>query len=386
MAYSVDNIINVNILLTPAGLTYANFATILFFGVQDDLKTGVTLANDEYKDYASLEEVGQDFKEDSPPYLAATRWFANIPKPETFTVWMWDDTNDSVTAVLDKTADELWRYFYRFPNSVTSTESDVTDIADWMDANIHFTGFISDAAAMVDPQDSTDLASVLSSAGNRRVIIGYRETSTITDDASQEYADVQLMAAFQKFRPEGFRTAITGEYQVLPGVVGESLTTTAYNSLKDKKAVFWTEVELQGSTDASRAINTVTPSSFDEFMDDVINVDVLKNRIQVDGYNYIAGTPTKRPYTPRGYAGLLQTIDETARRFFDNGVLGRATYTDPTTGEEEVAKYGYVIFSDPEDVFDASQAQKRDREFPPVDMLALLARAGHTVNINIEVQ
>lgn len=386
MAYSVDNIINVNINLIPGGLSYANFATVFFFGVQGDLQSTVTFANDTYRDYSTTDEVLEDFTEDSPVYLAARRWFAQVPKPLTFSVWMWDDVNDSPVEVATKANDSAWRYFYRFPNSVVSTEADVTALADWMDANVHYTGFITSSAAAVDPLDDTDIGSVLLARGNRRISIGYRTSDTVTADASQEYADLQTFAAFQKFRPEGFRTAITAEYQVLPGVVGEDLKTTEYNALRDKKIVFWTQVELQGSTDASRTINSYSMSSFDEFMDDVINIDVLKNRLQVDGYNYIANAGTKRPYTPRGYAGLLNTFEETLKRFYDNGVLGRAEYTDPLDGETAEAKYGFVIFSEPEDVFDAPSAQKRDREFPDVSALAILARAGHSVNLNITVQ
>lgn len=385
MAYSVDNIITVNINLTPAGLGFANFATIFAFARQDMLQGTATFENDTYRDYTDLDGVLEDFTEDSDVYLMARRWFAQIPKPQQFSVWMWDSVNDSPVEAATKANDEAWRYFYRFPNDVTDTEADVTGLADWMDANIHFTGFITSSATAIDPQDDTDLGSVLTERGNRRIMIGYREADTISSDASQEYADVQLMAVFQKFDPEGFRTAITGEYQVLPGVVGESLTTTAYNALKDKNIVFWTAIELQGSTDASRTINSRSPSSFNEFIDDVINIDVFKNRLQVNGYNYIANAGTKRPYTPRGYAGLLDTVESTGKAFFDNGVLGRAEYTDQATGETELAKYGFVIRSEPEDVFDATTAERRDREFPPVSMLAILARAGHSVTINITV-
>ena len=113
---------------------------------------------------------------------------------------------------------------------------------------------------------------------------------------------------------------------------------------------------------------------------------MLRNRRQVNGYNYIANAGTKRPYTPRGYAGLLDRIEETFKAFFDNGVLGRAEYTDPEDGEDKEAKYGFVIFSEPEDVFDVSTSQKRDREFPDVSALAILARAGHSVNVNLTVE
>jgi len=385
MSYDVSNIIPVSLSLTPTGLRPANFTSLLFFAVDADLQSSGSISADTYKDYASLEEVGQDFTEDSPPYLAAKRWFAQTPTPEKFTIWLWDQTNDSVSTVLGKAYDEIWRYFFRFPNSITSTESNVTDAADFADSEGAYTAVILSSAA-ADPNDSTDIASTLKSKGNRHISVGYRKSATITTDASQEYADVQLMAAFEKFDPAGLRTAITGEYQVLPGVIGESLTTTEYGALKDKNVIFWTEVELKGSVDASRTINSKSMSSYGEFMDDVVNTDVLRNYLKVNGYNYFANAGDKRPYTPTGYAGLLDRLEETLQQFYTNGVLGKATYVDPRDGEEKLAKYGYTLFAEPSDVLDATSSQRSAREYPPVDGLVILARAGHTAQLNITVE
>lgn len=386
MSYSVDNIVPLSLLLTPGGLSAANFNTAFAFGVDADLETTGSLPVDSYKDYASLDEVGEDFKQDSPPYLIARRWFSQVPAPPQLSIWIWDDAADSPAEVAAKAVDDAWRYWMFFPQSVTSTEAEVTALADWADSNGHLVSFTVSSSAATDPQDDTDLGSVMTERGNRHFFIGYREPETVTDDASQAYANVQTAAAFQKFNPDGDRTAITAEYQVLPGVVGESLSTTDYNALTDKNYVFWTEVELQGSTDASRTINTKSTSSFKEYIDDVVNLDVLKNRLQVAGYNYIANAGTKRGLTERGYAGLLAALEGVLKQFYNNGVLGRVEYTSPITGETELARYGYVIFSSPEDVLDLTTSQRTQREYPPVQIRVFLARAGHTADISVEVE
>jgi hypothetical protein len=239
---------------------------------------------------------------------------------------------------------------------------------------------------VVDPLDDTDIASKLKAKGNRFVSMCYQPASAVVTDASQIYAGVQLAAAFYKFRPTGLRSAITGEFQVLPGVVGSDLTTTAYNALKAKNVVFFTQVELKGQVDNSRVINSKSMSSFGEFMDDVINLSVLKNYMQVDGYNYIANAGTKRPLTPVGYAGLLATLEATAKTFYDNGVLGDGVFNDPVTGEETRAKLGYAMHSKAEDVLGLSDAKKRAREYPTTTMTAILARAGHTAEITVNVE
>src|SRR5690625_3968881 len=315
MAYPVDNIIPINLILTPSGLGYANFSSAFAFAQADELQDGATFDVDTYRDYAEISDVLEDFKPDSEVAKIATRWFANIPKPPQISVYMWDSEEDSPVEVAAKADNAAWRYWYFFPTSVTDVEASALALGDWADAATHGLPITTSAAGVVDPQSDTDIASVLMAKGNRHVFVGYVPQSAIDTDPSQAYAMVQLAAAFHKFRADGLRTAITGEYQVLPGVSGASLSTTDYNTLKEKNVVFFTQVELQGAVDASRVINSKSMSSYGEFMDDVINLDVYRNHLQVDGYNYIANAGTKRSLTPSGYAGLLATLDATSKRF-----------------------------------------------------------------------
>ncbi|EHD21780.1 MULTISPECIES: DUF3383 family protein [Brenneria] len=384
MAYPVDNIIPVNLLLTPAGLGYADFSSALVFADAADLAQGVTFAADTYRDYGSVTEIAADFDTSSDIYRIATRYFANIPKPPTITVWMKNAT-DTLLEIINSANDRLWRYHYFFKNADVTTAI-LPDLADWSDATSHPLWFTFSADAIIDQNDTTDVISTLKAKGNRHVFAGYKSAASVTADASQAYAMVQLAAAFHKFRPTGTNTAITGEYQVLPGISGDDLTTSAYNALKAKNAVFFTQIELAGETDNSRVINSKSMSSYGEFIDDVVNLDVLKNHIQVDGYDYIANAGSKRALTPRDYAGLLSAITATCKRFYDNGVLGTGSYVDPDDGETKTAQFGFVLRSAPEDVLELTSSQRKERTYPPTSILVILARAGHVAEINITVE
>ncbi|MHA7916000.1 DUF3383 family protein [Alloalcanivorax xenomutans] len=384
MAYDVNNIIPIILNITPAGLGYANFASGLIFARPGDLASGVSFDVDSYRDYAGLSELAQEFDEGSDTYLIASRWFANLPTPRSLTVWMWDENADSPIDVSTKVANEIFRFFHFWPASLA--QADWLALADWSDANERYLMVPTSDPQVVDPQVETDIGSMLLAKGKRMVSVAYQPADIVANDPSQIYAGVQLAAAFYKFRPAGLRTAITGEYQVLPGVVGADLRTTEYNALKAKKVIFFTKIELKGQTDNSRVINSWSMSSYGEFMDDVVNLAVLKNYLQVDGYNYIANAGTKRPLTPTGYAGLLATLETTSKMFYDNGVLGDGTYNDPVTGEEQIAQKGYVIHGQPEDVYELTPAQRRNREFPTTNMTAILARAGHTAEIIVNVE
>lgn len=384
MAYPVDNIIPVNVLLTPAGLGYADFSSAIVFADVADLIAGVTFAVDTFRDYGSVTDVAADFKTDSDIYRIATRYFANIPKPPAITVWM-KNANDTLLEIINSANDRIWRYHYFLKNADVTAEI-LPDLSDWSDAAGHPLWFTFSADNIIDQNVTDDVISALKAKGNRHVFAGYKSASSVTADASQAYAMVQLAAAFHKFRPTGINTAITGEYQVLTGVSGDDLTTSAYNALKAKNAVFFTQIELAGATDNSRVINSKSMSSYGEFIDDVVNLDVLKNHMQVDGYNYIANAGSKRSMTPRDYAGLLSAVSATCKRFFDNGVLGTGSYVDPDDGKTKVAQFGFVLRSSPEDVLDMTSSQRKARVYPPTSILVILARAGHVAEININVE
>jgi hypothetical protein len=386
MAYPVESIIPVNVIISPSGLGYANFSSAFIFADSTDLAAGVVFDANTYRDYATTAELAVDFGTDSDVYHIATRYFAQIPKPPQISVWMQDTASltDTIIDAANRSADQAWRYHQFFKVS-DLTEADALALGDWGDANSRAIWATYSASAIFDPQSTTDIMSVLQSKGNRHMFAGFKSAAQVATDPSQAYAMCQLAAAFHKFRPNGLRTAITGEFQVLPGVMGDDLSTTAYNALTAKNGVFFTQIELAGQTDNSRVINSKSMSSFGEFIDDVVNLDVLKNYLQVDGYNYIANKGTKSALEPRDYGGLLETLSATCKKFYDNGVLGEGTYTDPLDGVIKVAKFGFVIMSKPEDVLSLSAADRRARKYPATTIIAILSRAAHVAEINVNV-
>lgn len=382
MAYPVDEIIPVNVFLTPSGLGYANFSSAFAFADQADLAAGVTFDANTFRDYATTAELAEDFATDSAIYHIATRWFAQVPKPPQISVWMKDPEDGSILETANKSADAAWRY-HQFFKADDLAEANALALGDWGDANARAIWATYSDASILNPQLDTDVMSKLKAKGNRHMFAGFKSAGHVATDPSQAYAMCQLAAAFHKFRPNGLRTAITGEYQVLPGVMGDDLPTSGYNALKAKNGVFFTQIELQGSVDNSRVINSKSMSSYGEFIDDVIGLDVLKNHLQVDGYNYIANKGTKSSLEPRDYAGLLDALSHTCKRFYDNGLLGTGTYTDPVDGKEKIAEKGFVIMAAPEDVLSLSPAQKRARQYPATTIRVVLARAGHVAELNV---
>ncbi|MCR5990768.1 DUF3383 family protein [Enterobacter ludwigii] len=416
MAYSVDNIIPVNVIIGAAGLGYADFTTAFVFADASDLPKdepailteggekletekrvailpemvpvtarGEDFPVDTFRDYSGATDIGKDFGTESEIFLIATRYFAQIPRPSSLTVWMKNPEDESLIATVNKANEAAWRYNYFFKAEDFSDEN-LLVLSDWSDTTDHPVWYTNTDDEVIDQSETNDIVSRLAKKGNRHMLVGWRAPEAVEIDPSQAHSMVQVAATFAKFRPNGLNTAITAEYQVLPGIDGDELTTSHYNALKAKKAVFFTPVELAGQKDSCRVINSLSMSSYGEFIDDVINIDVLKNHLQVDGYNHIANVGTKRPLTPRGYESLLNVLTDTLKRFYNNGVLGEGTYTDEQTGEEKTAKFGYVILSKAEDVLSLTKAQRKKREFPPTKILVILSRAGHVAELNVTVE
>lgn len=416
MAYSVDNIIPVNVIIGAAGLGYADFTTAFVFADASDLpkdepailteggeklqtengelltpeavpivSRGEAFPVDTYRDYSGATDIGKEFGTESEIYLIATRYFSQIPRPSSLSVWMKNPEDESLIATVNKANEAAWRYNYFFKTEDFS-DKNLMVLSDWSDTTDHPVWYTNTQDEVIDQNETDDIVSRLARKGNRHMLVGWRAPEAVETDPSQAHSMVQVAATFAKFRPNGLNTAITAEYQVLPGIEGDELLTSHYSALKEKKAVFFTPIELAGQKDTSRVINSVSMSSYGEFIDDVINIDVLKNHLQVDGYNYIANVGTKRPLTPKGYAGLLNVLNDTLKRFYNNGVLGEGTYTDEETGAEKTAKFGYIVLSVPEDVLKLTAAQRRKREFPPTKILVILARAGHVGELNVTVE
>lgn len=416
MGYSVDNIIPVNFILTASGLGYADFTSAFAFAEASDLDgiegailtedgsmittesgqplvvetAGVStraaddFAIDTFRDYSSATEVGEDFPTTSDIYMIAKRYFAQIPRPKTLSVWMTNPDDANLIETINKANEAAWRYNYFFKKS-SLTDSTLLQLSDWSDTTDHPVWYTDTAETAIE-NNSTDILSRLAAKGNRHMFAGWRTPESVDAEPSQVYSMVQVAATFAKFRPTGLNTAITAEYQVLPGIDGDELKDRHYKALKAKKAVFFTPVELAGEKDSCRVINSVSMSAYGEFIDDVVNLDILKNHLQVDGYNHIANVGTKRPLTPKGYAGLLNVLSNTLKRFYDNGVLGEGSYTDEETGETKIAEFGFVIKSKAEDVLELTSAQRKRREYPPIKILVILARAGHVAELNITVE
>jgi hypothetical protein len=378
MSLDASQIINIVTRISPQGLANANFGLAMLFAPESELPGG--FVPDTYRTYTSLSDLEVDFASTTETYKAAQRFMQMTPTPQEIKVYGRNDVTgpDTIITSLDNAANQLWWYWTFFTDDVYNDEASVKLIADWLDANGRYSFNCSTAADIRDPADTTDIASELTTTGQRHI-------STFSH-ATDPYAGHALAAWFASVNYSIPGSTITGEFKKLPGVAAESLTGTEYAAMQQdtKKAVFYTVVDLQGSSDLGRVINSWSHSSYGEYIDDVVNLDAFVNALRVALFNAVANQTTKLPQTPAGQQLLITETQNVCEQYIANDYLGPRTWTNPDTGLEEDVP-GYVILTKAEDILTISDTERDDRKSAPMRVRIFRAGAVHAVDVTVDV-
>lgn len=379
MAYDVSQIIPINTYISAAGISSANFSLATLFAANSELPVGFTV--DTKRTYSSLAALSVDFADTTETYKAAQKWFASTPAVYSLIVWATNGTDATITATLNKARNVYWWYWSFFTKDVYADLADVALIDAWCEANA--SAFVNcqtgtACTAIRDENETTDIATVLTTTGNRH-------TFTATH-ATDPYAGIALCKHFARVDYSVANSTITGEFKKSPGVAAEDLTDSEYAAMTadTKKAMFYTVAELQGSTDQGRWINTWSHSTYGEWMDDVVNLDVFVNALKVALYNVLAKSTSKVPQTPVGQALLIGAARSVCETYISNGYLGPRNYTDPDDG---VDKYtvGYEILTKPEEILNLSDSDRTARKAVTLRVRVFRAGAIHEAPVDVTV-
>lgn len=379
MAYDVSNIVPISVTIQPSGLSTANFGSACLFAPESELPVG--FAADTRRVYTSLSALSTDFATTTETYKAASKWLGGTPSMNSLTVWGTADADADWPTTLNKARNVFWWFFSFFTDTVYANSADVLDIAEWCNDNRSWfencaTGPL--ATAIRDINSTSDIATQLTT-------LGYRFAGTMSH-ATDPYAGIALTKWFAKVNYSGQNTTITGEGKVLSGVAGEDLTATEYAAMRldTKKCQFYTQVENKGSTDAGRAINTWSHSSYGEFMDDVINLEAFLNSLEVQLYNTVMNAPTKLQQAPRGQQTLITAAKAIGEQYIANGYLGPRNYVNPDTGLEDYT-VGYEILTQAGDILNLLEVDRDARKSAPLKIRIFRAGAIHEAPVDIEV-
>lgn len=375
MAYPAESIINVDTLISSAGLGTANFGAGMVFA-DFDSSSDTAFVEGTYRDYGTAAAVAADFNIASDPYKAAEAWFSALPKPKSLRIYLRKEKDTPVDSMNDALNKRIWFYWFEFETAIRANDSDVLALTAAGDAAGKFFAFTTNQAEVRDPSITTDIVSKAVTQGSRRMFVA--------SHATKLYAGFETAAVFSRVNFNAVNSTITGEFKKLPGIDAEDLTQTAYAAMKQKGAVFYTVVETGGEKDMGRIINSKTTSTYGEFIDDVFNLDAFVNYLSVALYNALTKVPTKLRQTAAGQQVLIDAAAQIGERFIGNGYLGERLYVSDKTGEETLSR-GYEILTTAEDIQNLTDAERSARKAAPIVMRLFRAGAIHAVDVTAQV-
>ena len=379
MSYPIENIIPVTLNISAAGLSNANFASAMLFAKFADLPS--SFAVDTTRTYYSLKSLSADFASTTDTYAAASKWFSSTPAVSSLTVYGTNSADADVTTTLTKAWDKNWWYWTFFTSDVLAVEASVLAIAAWQEGvniGMFANSQTGDAATAIRTNADANIAQQLTT-------LGYRHTFTASH-ATDPYAAFALCKQFAAVNYAGTNSTIDGEFKKSPGVAAEDLSDTEYANMKlaTNKCAFYTVLDLDGSTDSGRWLNTWSHSTYGETINDIVDCDAFINYARVALYNSVAGAIGKLPQTPAGQAVLLGSVRKTGKQFIQNGYLGPRNYTSPDTGETLYTE-GFEILTKATDILNLTDAERADHDSYPISTRLFKAGSIRIVDLTVNV-
>ena len=219
---------------------------------------------------------------------------------------------------------------------------------------------------------TNDLASVLQSLNNKRVVVMYSSSNPAAVETMYGRAFTTNWAASN--------TAYTLAYKQAPGITAEILTQNQFTALVSKGC----------NADISVDNNTqfIWPGQMSQgyFFDEVHGTDWFANQVQTNVFNVLYQTQTKVPQTDPGSNMIATAINAANAAAVFNGFVAPGQWNGPPIGNLQTGATlttGYYVFYPP--VASQSQADRETRVSVPFQDCIKLAGAVQEVDVTIFV-
>jgi hypothetical protein len=235
----------------------------------------------------------------------------------------------------------------------------------------HVYGITSAEAIILDPVNTSDIASQAMLADYTRTVIQYSITNSA---AICSFFGRALTVNF-----EGSMTTITMKFKVQPGVVPELLTGAQASTIANKRANVY--VQYNNGT----SIVQEGMMSGRAYWDEIHGLDWLANRVQNDIWNLLYQAP-KVPQTNPGIHLLVNAADGGLSQGVNNGLIAAGIWNAPGFGELTQGTFltrGWYSFANL--VETQNQADREARIAPLIQIAVKLAGAVHFANVLINV-
>lgn len=281
---------------------------------------------------------------------------------------------ETLLAAVSALADKSTAWYGLYVAAAGVADSDHIAVAGFIEAagTSRIYGATISTTTVLDPTNTTDLASSLKALGYKRTFVQY--------SGNNAHAAASIFGRAFTVDFNGSNTTLTIKFKQEPGVVAEDLTTTQAATLKAKNCnVFATYQNGTAIVQEGVMVNGY-------FFDEVHGTDWLQNDVQTAIYNLLYTSTTKIPQTDAGINRILATIDSRLAQGVVNGLIAPGVWTADGFGAlnsgDTLAK-GYYVYAPP--IATQSTADRGARKAPTIQCAIKLAGAVHSVNTIINV-
>lgn len=248
-------------------------------------------------------------------------------------------------------------------------------VADFIEASSpsRVFGITSQAAAVVDPTQTGDLASVLKGLGYEHTFMQW--------SSSNPYA---IASAFGRAFTVDFtanNSMITLKFKQEPGITAETLSESQAVALRAKHC----NVFINYNNGAAIIQEGVMCGGF--FFDERHSLDWLQNNIQTKLFNILFTAPTKIPQTDPGIHILVTGVEDGMIEGINNGMIAPGKWNSSAVfGQLKSGQFlpkGYYVWAPSVDTQDESI--RAQRIAPTIQAAVKLAGAVHFANCLVSV-
>lgn len=375
--FPIEQIIPITTRISPAGLSTANFASAMLFASETELPSGFT--KDTVRTYYSTSSLAADFAPTTETYKAGAKFLGSTPAVPKLTVWGTANDDANIETTLTKAFNKHYWYWTLVTKDVLATEDDVLAIASWCEENSVMFPNSQTGEAVVkirNPDADDDICSRLNK-------LGYRHAFTVAH-ATDPYAAYALIKHSASVNYSADNSTIDTEFKKSPGVAAEDLSDTEQNAMVTKRCAFYSVLDLQGSTDSGRWLQTWSHSTYGESISDIVDLDAFVNSLRVELYNTIVNQTTKLPQTPVGQEALIGAAKRVGRQYIRNRYLGPRNYISPDTGLEAYTE-GFEVLTKATDILDLSDSDRAARKSAPINMRVFKAGSVRICDVTVDV-
>ena len=362
---SLDSLVQVVVHVSPLAAPRATFNQLLIVGPSAHITVG-----DRLRKYASTDDMIADgFISTDPEYIAAALYFAADPSP--MYVWIgMINGGESILQAIQACREKSFEWYAVMATGAVT--ADHKDIALWVETA---------EPTSVYGFTTADADALNGVAGNVFEYLKDAEFSrTIGQYSTKHLYAIAAILGYAMGANTGLaNSAYTLKFKNEIGVLTEDISVTDIGTIEGNNG------NLYLSFGNYYNIFEQGKMSNGQFFDEIINLDMLKNNIQLNVMDLLYGNP-KLPQTDVGVTQLIQAINQACDIALTIGFLGEGQYTGNTIlnlNKGDSLPNGYLVQASP--LSSQSDADRQLRKSPPLYVAVKEAGAIHSVIIGVYV-